>query len=138
MMASTQTSPSAHSISGAGTQSLTITSLRGSYLYVVVQVTRDSVPVVFSQWRLPESAFSLGVCDVTLEQFEALAERMGRSVDLSMGLPVTDWSALVSNKMMSLAQLLMVNPIRFEPGSQDRCLLISLPIDFAFDCRCLS
>ncbi len=109
VITSTQTSPSAHSISGAGSQSLTISSLRGNYLYVVVQVTRDSVPVVFSKWRLPESNYNLGVCDVTLDQFEALADRMGRSVDLLRISSITDWPALVENSMLSLAQLLTVS-----------------------------
>ncbi|KAK0206214.1 cyclin-dependent protein kinase inhibitor [Desarmillaria ectypa] len=107
---STQTSPSTHSISGAGSQSLTISSLRGKYLYVTVQVTRDSIPVVFSHWRLPESNFNLSVCDVTLAQFETLAERLGRNVDNVDALSVTDWPAFVFWSMMSLSQLLKILP----------------------------
>ncbi|KAG7448928.1 uncharacterized protein BT62DRAFT_979053 [Guyanagaster necrorhizus] len=107
---STQTSPSTHSISGAGSQSSTISSLRGKYLYVIVQVTRDSIPVVFSHWRLPESNFNLSVCDITLAQFEALAERLGRNVDNVTASSVTDWPAFVFWSMMSLSQLLKILP----------------------------
>lgn len=110
LVGSTQTSPSTHSISGAGSQSSTISSLRGKYLYVTVQVTRDSIPVVFSHWRLPESNFNLSVCDVTLAQFEALAERLGRNVDSVTASSVTDWPAFVFWSMMSLSQLLKILP----------------------------
>ncbi|KAF8916800.1 hypothetical protein CPB85DRAFT_252669 [Mucidula mucida] len=133
VITSTQTSPSAHSISGAGSQSLTISSLRGSYLYVVVQVTRDSVPVVFSKWRLPESNYNLGVCDVTLDQFEALADRMGRSVDLLRISSISDWPALVENSMLSLAQLLTILP-----SSVGVCLELAYPPASIRERHCLS
>jgi CDK inhibitor PHO81 len=70
---STHTSPSSHSITSSVGQASTISSLRGSYLYLVVQVTRDLHPVVCADWILPQSTFDLTVSDVTLAQFEALA-----------------------------------------------------------------
>lgn len=147
---SAQTSPSAHSISGAGSQSLTISSLKGRYLYVVVQVTRDSVPVVFPQWRLPESNFSLAVCDVTLDQFDKLAERLGRNVDASKLPLVTDWHTFISHHMMSLSQLLAVNSFicppskiltdnysKILPAGMGVCMELAFPSTTIRDRHCL-
>ena len=60
-----------------GNHSLTHSSVSGNYIYITVQVTRDLQPVVYSQWRLPEGAYDLGVADVTFAQFSALASRLG-------------------------------------------------------------
>ncbi|KAJ6539036.1 cyclin-dependent protein kinase inhibitor [Mycena capillaripes] len=103
---STHTSPSSHSITSSVGQASTISSLRGSYLYVVVQVTRDLHPVVCTDWILPQSNFDLTVSDVTLAQFEALALSTGRSACSQ----TDDWPGLVSSSMVSLAQLLKILP----------------------------
>ncbi|RUS30079.1 hypothetical protein BC938DRAFT_479880 [Jimgerdemannia flammicorona] len=63
----------------------TVSSLSGEYVQVIVQVTRDAVPVVFSRWRLDVDGFDLCVSDVTYEQFRAFGERQlqakGKKVD---------------------------------------------------------
>ncbi len=102
---STHTSPSSHSITSSVGQASTISSLRGSYLYLVVQVTRDLHPVVCADWILPQSTFDLTVSDVTLAQFEALAVSTNRNVNSQ----TDDWPRLVSSSMISLAQLLKVS-----------------------------
>ena len=85
-----------------------ISSLQGDYLYVVIQVTRDLHPVVYFDWLLPGIEFELGVADVTLAQFETLAERLGRS-EIVAGNTVGDWARSVSRLMISLEKLLKVN-----------------------------
>ncbi|KAJ7233137.1 cyclin-dependent protein kinase inhibitor [Mycena haematopus] len=103
---STHTSPSSHSIASSAGQASTISSLRGSYLYLIVQVTRDLHPVVCADWVLPQSHFDLNVSDVTLAQFEALAQETGRNAP-----PQTDdWPGLAPSLMVSLAQFLKILP----------------------------
>lgn len=108
IIGSTQTSPSTHSITSNSGQPSTISSLRGNYIRIVVQVTRDLQPVIYSSWLLPETEFNLAVSDVTLAQFEALADRLHRNLDVTPGNTVYDWPALISRSMISLAQLLTV------------------------------
>ncbi|KAL0949128.1 hypothetical protein HGRIS_009212 [Hohenbuehelia grisea] len=103
-LGSVQTSPSAYSIVSTSSQAHTVTSLRGDYIYIVVQVTKDFQPVVYSDWRLPEARYDLSVADVTLAQFEALAVECGRNFDPSERLLMQDW--LDSDYMISLSQLL--------------------------------
>lgn len=104
---SVQASPVNNASHGGG-QTLTISSQQGSYVYVVIQVTRDLHPVVFFDWLLPGIAFDLGVADVTLAQYEALAQTLGRSLSAVPEEPSVDWAQLLQNSMMSLDQLLKV------------------------------
>ncbi|KAJ3990303.1 cyclin-dependent protein kinase inhibitor [Lentinula detonsa] len=106
LIGSAQTSPSTQSLSTTTSQASTISSLRGKFLTVVIQVTRDLQPVVYTGWLLPDSDFDLSVCDVTLEQFESLAKRSGKNVAESKLSPSSNWPALVSEAMISLVQLL--------------------------------
>lgn len=59
---------------------ITASSLSGDYLRVVVQVTRDLVPVVFANWLLPVDQFDLCVSDVSYDQFRALGDRIAKSI----------------------------------------------------------
>ncbi|KAF7355038.1 Ankyrin repeat protein nuc-2 [Mycena sanguinolenta] len=104
---SAHTSPSSHSITSSSPQVSTISSLRGNYLYLIVQVTRDLHPVVCADWILPQSHFDLRVSDVTLAQFEALALETSRNVPAQ----TDDWPKLASSLMVSLAQLLKILPV---------------------------
>ncbi|KAJ7122752.1 cyclin-dependent protein kinase inhibitor [Mycena epipterygia] len=106
LIGSAHTSPSSHSITSNASQASTISSLRGSYLYLVVQVTRDLHPVVCTDWLLPQSDFDLNVSDVTLAQFEALALSIGKNVDAQKD----NWVSMVSSSMVSLSQLLKILP----------------------------
>lgn len=107
---STHTSPSNFSVPTSGSHSLTHSSVTGSYVFISVQVTRDLHPVVFPQWNLPEIGYDLGVSDVTLQQFEFLAKRLGRSCDSieSSSFTASDWSTCMANRMVSLADALEV------------------------------
>lgn len=92
---------------------LTISSLHGNFLSIIVQVTRDLQPVVYTGQLLPESNFELTVADVTLVQFEALARRVGKYVEYNgygpANIALNDWPTVVETSMISLTQLLKVN-----------------------------
>ena len=105
---SVQASP-VYTASNGGGQTLTISSLQGTYIYVVLQVTRDLHPVVYFDWRLPGIDFALGVADVTMEQYQRLAASLGRDVvKPAAGDAPVDWAKLFSQAMVSLDQLLKV------------------------------
>ncbi|KAJ7162538.1 cyclin-dependent protein kinase inhibitor [Mycena crocata] len=106
LIGSANTSPSSHSITSSVGQASTISSLRGSYLQLPVQVTRDLHPVVFADWLLPQSNLDLNVSDITLAQFEALALSTGKNIKSQ----TEDWAVMVSSSMVSLAQLLKMLP----------------------------
>lgn len=103
-----QASP-VYTITAHGGNVSTISSLQGDYIHVVLQVTGDLHPVVFSDWLLPCEGFDIGVADVTLSQFEALAKSLGRS-DLEMGsMSPSARAATLSKTMVSLDNLLKVS-----------------------------
>ena len=104
---SVQASPVNNASHGGG-QTLTISSQQGSYVYVVVQVTRDLHPVVFFDWLLPGIEFELGVADVTLAQYEALAQTLGKGFKAGLEEPSIGWTQLLQNSMVSLDHLLRV------------------------------
>lgn len=105
-LASAQTSPSVHSFATVAGHSLTHSSLSGNFIYITVQVTRDLQPVVYSAWRLPEDAYDVGVADVTLAQFQALASRAGRRYVPSNFATINDLQHALAASMISLADLL--------------------------------
>ena len=75
-----------------------------------MQVTRDLQPVTFCEWRLPEDAYDLGVADVTLSQFTALAQRVGRSgLNVSINASLSDLHKAIAGSMMPLSDLLRVS-----------------------------
>jgi CDK inhibitor PHO81 len=104
---SAHSSPSVCSGYGAKTRAsfsaLTVSSLQGQYIRVTVQVTKDLQPVICSEWILPGTGFDLGVCDVTLAQFESLASRLGRGIEYLAGSP-DGLATLMPQAMVSLAK----------------------------------
>ncbi|KAI9341860.1 hypothetical protein BD770DRAFT_351886 [Pilaira anomala] len=48
---------------------ITASSLSGDYVRVVIQLTKDLVPVVFANWMVPYEGLDLAVSDLTLDQF---------------------------------------------------------------------
>lgn len=121
---SAQTSPSVHSITTAGSHSLTHSSLSGNFFYITVQVTRDRQPVIFSEWQLPEDGYDVGVSDVTLEQFQALAERRGRHIlpSGSSSLSAKEIQGVISQSMVALSDLLKVSRAsQMAPCGAKRC-----------------
>ncbi|CCM04807.1 uncharacterized protein FIBRA_07000 [Fibroporia radiculosa] len=105
-------SPSIPTAAVLGGHSLTHSSVIGSYVYITVQVTRDLHPVVFPEWLLPEHGYELGVADVTLEEFHALASRLGRKLSCMKDYPIThsDWHRVITDSMVSLAELMQIIP----------------------------
>ncbi|KAK9478403.1 hypothetical protein V1514DRAFT_74499 [Lipomyces japonicus] len=53
---------------------VTASSLSGCYARVFVQVTRDLVPVVYPLWTVDAAGVGIPVCQLTLAQFQGLAE----------------------------------------------------------------
>lgn len=95
---------------------VTASSLAGEYLHLIVQLTRDYVPVLYSHWTLPFHGVSLGVADVTASQFVQLSSSTGRSgkaaVD-AIGVDTTParWHAGLQDAMMTLQEALAVRSL---------------------------
>ncbi|KAK7060213.1 phosphate system positive regulatory protein pho81 [Paramarasmius palmivorus] len=126
LITSAQASPLAQSAAGSGGQTTTVSSLRGQFLSVVVQVTRDLQPVIHSDWLLPLEGLDIGVCDVSLAQFEALAKQTGHGAG-------EDWANLAPTAMMSLEQLLKILP-----SSIGVCLEVVYPTQMIKEALALS
>ncbi|KAI0693587.1 hypothetical protein BC835DRAFT_1068445 [Cytidiella melzeri] len=113
-VASAHTSPSTYAQPAASSQALTHSSIAGNFIYITVQVTRDLQPVTFCDWRLPEELYELGVADITLLQFIALAKRVGRSKTFSSTVVSTtslsDLHRSIAASMMPLSDLLKLLP----------------------------
>jgi CDK inhibitor PHO81 len=118
---SAHTSPSNHSMASSTDHALTISSVSGNHVYIVVQVTRDLHPVVFNNWLLPEPNFDLGVADVTLSQFAEIAKRGKRYPDLSDST-TQNWHSLLFDSMLPLADLLKVRRDNLPRGYNLSCL----------------
>lgn len=98
---------------------MTISSIEGDYLYVVVQVTQDTQPVAYPHWKLPGDKFDLHVPNLTLSQFNNLAVELGRKVDTRKQKATTtaQWYSLLRGSMLSLAELLSVRIWLFDGDS---------------------
>lgn len=94
---------------------VTASSLAGDYLTLIVQVTRDYVPVIYPSWLLPCEGLYIGVSDVTYEQYCKLGAQHGRSLEdvLPQGaeLEAKQWHELLQHAMIDLATALTVLPI---------------------------
>ncbi|KAL7416653.1 hypothetical protein BDY24DRAFT_358213 [Mrakia frigida] len=104
---------------GANTENglVTSTSLSGEYVNIIVQVTKDLVPMVFSEWALPIGGFQLGVCDVTAKQFEALATSQEKTLEDQRGMldehsSASDWFRTIEGSMSSLETVLSTLPLK--------------------------
>lgn len=89
---------------------VTASSLSGEYVNVVVQVTKDGVPVVYPHWRLPVGGLDISVSDVTYDQFAALAESNHRAFVPPAGSAAVEWYTSIAQSLTSLEQLLSVVP----------------------------
>ncbi|KAI0755453.1 cyclin-dependent protein kinase inhibitor [Irpex lacteus] len=124
IIASAYTSPSIYSSTATASHSLTHSSISGNFIYITVQVTRDLQPVTFCEWRLPEDAYELGVADVTLSQFNALAQRVGRFGlnNVSGSASLSDLHKAIAGSMMPLSDLL-----KLLPATLGICLELAYP-----------
>ena len=91
--------------------SLTVSSITGDYVYVVVQLTQDIQPVAYPSWKLQEDKFDLHIPDLTLAQFERLAVELRKNVGPREQQPTTSaqWYSVLKRSMLSLTELLSVS-----------------------------
>lgn len=89
---------------------VTASSLAGEYVHVVVQVTKDHQPVAYPEWRLPIPGLDVGVSDVSLSQFQSIANSNNRTLSLSETFNAKEWYETVSNSMASLENVLSLLP----------------------------
>lgn len=74
-----------------------------------MQVTRDLHPVLYYDLLLPETSFDLGVADVTLAQFEALAKKLNREEQLiHRVISIQEWNKVLPRLMVSLSRFMQV------------------------------
>jgi CDK inhibitor PHO81 len=90
---------------------VTLSSLSGEFVHIVVQVTRDRVPVAYPDWNLSveDDRFDLGVADASAAQFTRLSVKLGK--ELNMGKTPTSaagWHRFLSQKMCTLKEILQV------------------------------
>ncbi|OBZ86897.1 Ankyrin repeat protein nuc-2 [Choanephora cucurbitarum] len=65
-----------NSLSSTVPSFITASSLSGDYVRVVIQLTKDLVPVVFANWLVPFQGLDLAVSDLTLRQFLSIGESL--------------------------------------------------------------
>ncbi|KAM0792180.1 hypothetical protein ACM66B_004877 [Microbotryomycetes sp. NB124-2] len=108
--------PSTQAGAANGPSVVTASSLSGDHVRIIVQVTSDGVPVVYPQWRLPVDGLNVHVADVTLQQYLALADKVGKSLDASKVKDVEDpalWYQAIADSLTTLEQALNVLPMNF-------------------------
>ncbi|WWC65563.1 uncharacterized protein I303_108181 [Kwoniella dejecticola CBS 10117] len=98
---------------------VTASSLSGEYVHVVVQVTKDGVPVIYSEIKLPIDNLDVAVSDVTLDQFLNIAKSKNLLLKPD-DLPTensngnnnntTGWSSILINSMSTLDNVLSILP----------------------------
>lgn len=111
---------------------VTLSSLSGEFVHIVVQVTRDGVPVVFPDWNIPvdDDQFDLGVADVSAVQFSRLSNSLGRQLDMnnlaSVPTSAAAWHGFLAQRMATLKDVLKVIPFQrtfFEKDSLTHTLV---------------
>jgi CDK inhibitor PHO81 len=95
-------------ISGSIPSFITASSLSGEYIQIVVQVTRDMVAVVYSEWMLPIEGFDLCVSDVTFKQFKSLENRQQENNDINNITNSAELQKLIHQSYLSLEEVLKV------------------------------
>ena len=90
---------------------VTASSLSGEYINVVVQVTKDGVPVVYPEWRLPVGGLDVGVPDVTYAQFTSLAASTAKTfAPPPAAAGAAEWYTAISTSLASLQDVLEAVP----------------------------
>lgn len=89
---------------------VTASSLTGEYVKLVVQVTRDGVPVTYPAWKLPLDNIDLHVSDVTWSQLSVIAEQTGRTLRTisKIGADSRLWYSALSNVIAPLQDVFQV------------------------------
>jgi CDK inhibitor PHO81 len=90
---------------------VTASSLSGDFIRIGVQVTRDGIPVVYCNSKLPITGFDAGVSNVTYAQFEALAKSQGRELPpTATSTTLSGWREIISQSMASVEDVLRLVP----------------------------
>ena len=128
---STHTSPSIQSAPASPLHTVTLSSLSGNYVYAVVQVTKDLQPVLYVERLLPESSYDLGVADVTLAQFDALANQLDRGEQLIRRMTsIQDWHRILPRVMLPLSRFMQVRRSLYIQKVMDSYFMQLLPVQF--------
>ncbi|KAF7721722.1 phosphate system positive regulatory protein pho81 [Apophysomyces ossiformis] len=85
-VSSTHLTPEPASSSSTIPSFITASSLSGDYVRVVVQLTKDLVPVVFANWLVPFDGLDLAVSDLTYEQFCRMGEKVLENKSVEDGI----------------------------------------------------
>ena len=104
--------PSVTSTSGAKEPALvTASSLSGEYVDVVVQVTKDRIPVAFPEYTLPIPGLDIGVSNVTYDQFLSLAQSTNKTFSPPTNTQSAgEWYKQINASLVSLEDLLAAVP----------------------------
>ncbi|WVW86581.1 hypothetical protein I302_108631 [Kwoniella bestiolae CBS 10118] len=96
---------------------VTASSLSGEYVHVVVQVTKDGVPVIYPDIKLPVEGLDITVSDVTIDQFLGIAQSRNLLLDPSSpslansgNMSSSEWSGVLSKTMSTLDSILNILP----------------------------
>ncbi|KAL7424836.1 phosphate system positive regulatory protein pho81 [Cryptotrichosporon argae] len=109
--AGTATGPSVPAATSAPESTLvTASSLSGEYVNVIVQVTRDGHPVAYSPYHLPVDGVHVGVADVSLAEFEALAAARNRTLQPPAESSHAAWFRAISASLAPLDGVLAALP----------------------------
>ncbi|QRW05533.1 ankyrin repeats [Ceratobasidium sp. AG-Ba] len=92
--------------SSVGGGTMMTSSLTGEFVHLVIQVTRDMVPVVYARRFLPVSGFDLPVGAVTYEQFRRLGQDTMKGQSFSTA---SEWRAGLSAGFHSLEYALQAS-----------------------------
>lgn len=91
---------------------VTASSLSGDYVHVIVQLTKDMLPVAYPSYTLPISGFDFAVPDITSTQFRQLSRSSGRGLKLPTGASssAAEWHKAIASAMVTLDDLLVALP----------------------------
>jgi len=90
---------------------VTSSSLSGEYVHIVVQVTKDAVPVAYPGSILPIAGLNIGTSDVSSVQFQSIASQQGRTLpETPAASTAGEWHQLLSTCMASLEDVLAILP----------------------------
>ena len=93
---------------------ITGSSLSGDYLRLVVQLSRDAVPIIYPSYTIHHSGLDIGISTLnfaSLSQFGfGAADLRGASTPSSEIMNITEWRTRLSNAILSLKDVLAVVP----------------------------
>ncbi|WWC93120.1 uncharacterized protein L201_008087 [Kwoniella dendrophila CBS 6074] len=100
---------------------VTASSLSGEYVHIVIQVTKDGMPVIYPKIKLPIENLDITVSDVTLEQFLNIAKSNNllfsskdndnqQQQQQQQSRSTHEWSEILNKTMSTLNEILTILP----------------------------